>query len=200
MTSLPTLSRVAAIAALGLHLALLVSVCAAETHRLVSRGLTLLPVASRGTASDASNTGSWLSGVTAQCVATYRHLAGIERGYGYFAPNVPDAYRLVVEVDIAHAEEALVGVVAPEKGEAGLRVATFLDTVGRTESPRIRHAMLKALAQSIFAEQPGATQVRVVLESIRIPDVAGVRAGAPTVFAPIAVDQFSRADVEQNRG
>ena len=33
-----------------------------------------------------------------EAVATYTQVAGIEAGYGYFAPNVPGGYRLVFEL------------------------------------------------------------------------------------------------------
>ena len=33
-----------------------------------------------------------------EALNTYMQLAGIETGYGYFAPNVPGGYRLVFEL------------------------------------------------------------------------------------------------------
>ena len=33
-----------------------------------------------------------------EALATYLHIAGIESGYGYFAPNVPGSYKLVFEL------------------------------------------------------------------------------------------------------
>jgi hypothetical protein len=192
--------RPAALLWLGLHFALLVGVCAAETHRLVARGLTLLPVASRATVGEPQSAGTRTWNLTRRLSTTYRHLAGIERGYGFFAPNVPDAFRLVVEVSSSGSEQPVVGIVSPEGGEAGLRVATFLDSIGRMESALIRRAMLKALAASIFAGQPGATHVSIVIESIRMPTVAGVRDGKQPTFAPVSAEEFSRADVEPDRG
>ena len=66
-----------------------------------------------------------------QVLATYLHLAGIETGYGYFAPNVPGSYKLVFEL---HYPDGRVEYELPSvsSAAAGLRLAGLLDKIGRT--------------------------------------------------------------------
>ncbi len=70
-----------------------------------------------------------------QALATYLHLAGIETGYGYFAPNVPGSYKLVFEL---HYPDGRVEYELPSVSgaAAGLRIAGLLDTIGRTRLRR----------------------------------------------------------------
>ena len=79
-----------------LHFLLIVTVCSRETLWLIARGLTIFPSSFKSYAPIA---GTEVATVTGQnlatlnplqrAFATYLHIAGIERGYGYFAPNVP---------------------------------------------------------------------------------------------------------------
>jgi len=103
-----------------------------------------------------------------QALATYLHLAGIETGYGYFAPNVPRSYRLVFEL---HYPDGRVEYELPSVSgaAAGLRIAGLLDTIGRTRHDVLREYLVKTLARSIWRAHPEVQTVRAVLGSIRLP-------------------------------
>ena len=71
-----------------------------------------------------------------EALNTYVKLAGIETGYGYFAPNVPGGYRLVFEL---HYPDGRVEYELPSvrSAAAGLRIAGLLDSIGRTPLRRV---------------------------------------------------------------
>jgi hypothetical protein len=85
-----------------LHFFLILTVSSRETLWLIARGLTIFPSSFK---SYAPTAGTEVTIVPGQNLAklnplrrglvTYLHIAGIERGYGYFAPNVPAAYKLI---------------------------------------------------------------------------------------------------------
>ena len=104
-------------------------------------------------------------------LAAYLHIAGIETGYGYFAPNVPGSYKLVFEL---HYPDGRVEYELPSVSgaAAGLRIAGLLDTIGRTRHDVLREYLVKTLAGSIWREHPGVQTVRAVFGSIRLPTVS----------------------------
>jgi hypothetical protein len=109
---------------------------------------------------------------------TYLHLAGIESGYGFFAPNIPFGYRLTLE--LSDEQEVLqTGVLSPERGETGLRLASFLDGLGSDSYREIRDPLFKLVAISLFNANPAATRVRATVETIILPTpdqfLAGMR-------------------------
>jgi len=103
-----------------------------------------------------------------EALNTYVQLAGIEIGYGYFAPNVPGGYRLVFEL---HYPDGGVEYELPSvsSAAAGLRIAGLLDSIGRTPYDALREILVKTLAQAIWREHPDLESVRAILESIRLP-------------------------------
>lgn len=106
-----------------------------------------------------------------QAIATYLHIAGIETGYGYFAPNVPGSYKLVFEL---HYPDGRVEYELPRvnRAAAGLRVAALLDQIGRTKYDALREILVKMLAQSVWREHPDVKTIRAVFGSIRLPSVS----------------------------
>ncbi len=103
-----------------------------------------------------------------EALNTYVQLAGIEIGYGYFAPNVPGGYRLVFEL---HYPDGGVEYELPSvsSAAAGLRIAGLLDSIGRTPYDALREILVKTLAQAIWREHPDLESVRAILGSIRLP-------------------------------
>ena len=103
-----------------------------------------------------------------EALATYVHVAGIEAGYGYFAPNVPGSYKLVFEL---HYPDGRIEYELPSvsSAAAGLRIAGLLDNIGRTRYDALREILVKTLAQSIWREHPEVKSVRAILGSIRLP-------------------------------
>ncbi|MEP7015879.1 MAG: hypothetical protein ABI925_10600 [Verrucomicrobiota bacterium] len=103
-----------------------------------------------------------------QAVGTYLRLAGIETGYGFFAPNVPGEYKLVFELHFrdGHVEHELPRVNS-SAGE--LRVAGLLDQLGRTEYEPLRMLIIKMLVHAVWREHPEATLIRAVFGQARLP-------------------------------
>jgi len=111
-----------------------------------------------------------------QALATYLNLAGIETGYGYFAPNVPGSYRLVFEL---HYPDGRVEYELPSvsSAAAGLRITGLLDTIGRTPYEVLREHLVKTLARSVWREHPEVKTVRAVFGSISLPSVSEFERG-----------------------
>lgn len=105
-----------------------------------------------------------------QVLATYLHIAGVETGYGYFAPNVPGSYKLVFEL---HHLDSRVEYELPRVNStaAGLRVAGLLDQIGRSDYDALREILVKMLAHSVWREHPDVTMIRAIFGSIRLPSV-----------------------------
>ena len=162
----------------ALHFLLIFSFSCRETLLLVAQGPTIFPASFKSFSQKAETAvsvalGQHLAASNAirQALATYLHLAGIETGYGYFAPNVPGSYKLVFEL---HYPDGRVEYELPSVGSAaaGLRIAGLLDTIGRTRQDVLREYLVKTLARSIWREHPEVQTVRAVLGSIRLPTVS----------------------------
>lgn len=101
-------------------------------------------------------------------VITYLHLAGIETGYGFFAPNVPGACKLVFELHYADGRtESRVPTVT--SNASGLRVATLLDKIGRPQYDPLREVIIKMLASAVWRERREAKMIRVVFGVVTLP-------------------------------
>ena len=162
----------------ALHFLLIFSFSCRETLLLVAQGPTIFPASFKIFSQKAETAvsvalGQHLAASNAirQALVTYLHLAGIETGYGYFAPNVPGSYKLVFEL---HYPDGRVEYELPSVGSAaaGLRIAGLLDTIGRTRQDVLREYLVKTLARSIWREHPEVQTVRAVLGSIRLPTVS----------------------------
>jgi hypothetical protein len=105
-----------------------------------------------------------------EALTTYLHLAGIEAGYNYFAPNVPGGYKLVFELYYADGRVEY-ELPSASSAAAGMRIAGLLDSIGRTPYGKLREILVKTLAQSIWREHPDVESVRAMLGSVRLPTV-----------------------------
>ena len=162
---------------LALHLLLIISFSCRETLRVVAEGPTLLPFSFKNFSQKAQTVfcvvlGQRLpaSNPVREALNTYVNVAGIETGYGYFAPNVPSGYKLVFEL---HHPDGRVEYELPSvsSAAAGLRIAGLLENVGRTPYDAMREILVKSLAQSIWHEHPDAESVRAILGSVILPSV-----------------------------
>jgi len=160
---------------LALQLLLIIAFSCRDTLRVLAEGPTILPgsfknVAHKGETVLSTALGQKLPASTParQALATYLHVAGIEAGYNYFAPNVPSGYKLVFEL---HYRDGRVEYELPSvsSAAAGLRIAGLLDTIGRTPHDAMREILVKTLAQSIWREHPDVESVRAIVGSIRLP-------------------------------
>ena len=161
----------------ALHLLLIVSFSCRETLRVIAEGPTILPLWFKNFSQKAQPVFSIALGQklassnpVRETLNTYVNAAGIETGYGYFAPNVPGGYRLVFEL---HYPDGRVEYELPsvKSKAAGLRVAGLLETIGRTPSDAMREILVKTLAQSVWHQHPDVESVRAILGSVILPSV-----------------------------
>jgi hypothetical protein len=159
----------------SLHFLLIVSFSCRETLRLVAQGPTIFPASFKSFFREAETAVSTALGQhlaasnpIRQAIVTYLHLAGIEAGYGYFAPNVPGSYKLVFEL---HYPDGRVEYELPSvsSAAAGLRIAGLLDSIGRTRYDTLREILVKTLAQSIWRKHPDVQSVRAIFGSVNLP-------------------------------
>jgi hypothetical protein len=164
---------------------------------LVAHGPTIFPSSFRSYSQKAEGVVSALlcqclaaSNPIRQTLATYLHIAGIETGYSYFAPNVPRSYRLVFEL---HYPDGRVEYELPSvgSGAAGLRVAGLLDKIGRTPYEVLREHLIKTLAQSIWREHPEVKTIRAVFGSTRLPSLSEFERGKRESYEFLYAYDFS---------
>lgn len=183
-----------------LHFLLIVTVSCRETLWLIARGLTIFPFSFKSYAPTARTNlvaNRSQNPVTLnplyRALATYLHSAGIERGYGYFAPNVPAAYKLIFEL---HYPDGRVEYRLPRvhSTAAGLRLAGLLDEIGRTRYDPFREYLVKMLARPVWREHPDATTISAVFGSINLPSVNEFEHGARESYQLLYAYDFSVRD------
>ncbi len=105
-----------------------------------------------------------------QALATYLNITGIESGYGFFAPNVPNSYKLVFEIRYG---DGRVEYQLPRVGSnaAGLRVVALLDNISAIDYELLRRTTLKMLAFAVWREHPDAEVIRVVFGMVKLPRI-----------------------------
>lgn len=162
---------------LALQLLLIIAFSCRDTLQALAEGPTILPGSFKHVARDgemvlstALGQKSPSSNLARQALATYLHIAGIEAGSNYFAPNVPGGYKLVFEL---HYRDGRVEYELPSITTAAdsLRIAGLLDNIGRTPYEPVREILVKTLAQTVWREHAGLESVRAILGSITLPSV-----------------------------
>ena len=181
----------------ALHFLLIVSFSCRDTFRLVAEGPTILPSwfkkfsqKAEGIVSIALGRDLAGSNPVREMLAAYAQVAGIEAGYGYFAPNVPGSYKLVFELHYPdeRVEYELPSVSSPA---AGLRIAGLLDNIGRTRSDELREVLVKMLAKSIWRQHPEAKTIRAIFGSINLPSVSDFEGGKRESYEFLYAYDFS---------
>lgn len=164
----------------------------------MAQGLTIFPPSFRGFSQKAEKLTSAALGQRLaasnpihQGLATYLHIAGIEKGYGYFAPNVPGAYKLVFEL---HYQDGRVEYTLPRvnSAAAGLRIASLLDELGRVRSDALREYIVKMLAYSTWQEHPEVQAIRAVFGLISLPSASEFEQGKRESYQFLYAYDFSR--------
>jgi hypothetical protein len=183
-----------------LHFLLIITLSCRDTLWLIAHGLTIFPSSFKSYSQKAETAASAVLGQNLtrsnplrRAVATYLNIAGIERGYGYFAPNVPGSYKLVFEL---HYRDGRVEHELPRvnNAAAGLRVAGLLDEIGRTRYDPLREYMVKLLAYSAWSEHPDAEMVRAVFGSISLPSISEFESGKRESYQFLYAYDFSRRE------
>jgi len=166
-----------------LHFLLIIAVCCRDTLSVLGHGYTVFPPslestwrAAEGVTTAALGQHLAASNPLRQGLAAYMNGAGIDAGYGFFAPNVPSNYKLVFEV---HYSDGKIEYELPHVGGAdtGLRIATLLDYVGQTHYDPLRELLLKMLAYSTWQSHPNAVMIRAVFGFVTLPTVNDFQRG-----------------------
>lgn len=167
--------RAACSVLLFVHFCFLLFVSSRETWWLLNKQLTLLPSPNRSEAPPAQreSTGALLF---REIVLTYGHLAGIDVGYGFFAPNIPSAYTLAFEVTFPDGSVECVPIQF-QPGEGGLRWASLMDFLGRDAADPVGEVLLRLIVHSLRQEYPEATRMRALINSSSQPSIEDFRKG-----------------------
>jgi hypothetical protein len=114
-------------------------------------------------------------------VNAYLNLAGVENGYGFFAPNIPNQYELVFEL---HYPDGKIDYDVPHVASdaSGLRVATLLDYMGQIRDDTVRRIMAKMLTYSLWREHPDAIMIRTFFGSMTVPSPSEFQAGGRNAY------------------
>ncbi len=190
--------------ALG-HFLLILAVCSRDTFSVLARGYTALPAALRPLSQKAETILSFAlaeslpsSNSARGILNLYLWSAGIEAGYGFFAPNVPDNYKLVFEL---HYPDGKVEYELPGAANvaAGLRLSTLIDNIGNTPYDPLREVLIKMMAYSVWREHPDATMIRAVLGFILLPSPAESRRGVRESYQTTRAYDFVFAESRGGR-
>jgi len=184
----------------ALQFVLILSFSCRDILRVVAEGPTIVPLSLKNFSQKAQELISIApaekpspSNPLRESVNTYVQLAGIESGYGYFAPNVPGGYTLVFEL---HYKDGRVEYELPSvrSAAAELRMAGLLDNIGRTPYDELREILLKTLAKSIWRNHPELQRVRAILGSLTLPSVREFEQGKRESYEFLYAYDFSRQD------
>ena len=199
MESVPR-RRLVYLAWFALHFFFITAVSCREIVWLVAHRLTILPSVIVGFAQKSD---SLASAATAESLPstnpirrglfTYFDLAGIDRGYGYFAPNIPGSYKLVFEL---HYPDSQVEYALPSVNSkaAGLRVASLLDEIGHAESDAYREYLIRSLARAVWREHPDAMSIRAIFGISLLPTIAEFEQGKRESYEFLYAYDFSRRE------
>ena len=184
----------------GLHFLLIISFSYRDTLWLIAQGPTIFPLSFKSYSQKTETAVSAVLGQhlaasnpVRQALATYLHIAGIETGYGYFAPNVPGSYKLVFEL---HYPDGRVEYELPpvSSAAAGLRIAGLLDKIGRTHYEALRERLVKMVAKSIWQEHPEVKAIRAVFGSISLSSISEFENGRRESYEFLYAYDFSRRE------
>jgi len=180
----------------GLHFFFLITVASRDLFAVLADGSSYLPVSlephwrafenatfiALGEKLPANNP-------VRETIALYLHTAGIEAGYGYFAPNVPYSYKLVFELTYpdGKVEYELPGIAT---AETGMRLPTLLDYIAATHYEPLRELIFKMLAYSVWQSHRDAVRVRAVFGTMITPSIAGFERGDEVRYAVVCAYDF----------
>jgi hypothetical protein len=179
------------------HFLLVVAVSCHDTVWLVAHDLTLLPspfvrLARNIEPVSSASLGQNLARANPlrRSLVTYYDLAGIDRGYGYFAPNVPANYKLLFELSYPENRTQYALPVIGSKS-AGLRMASLLDEIGRAKSDALREYLIRGIARSVWREHPDAVAVRAIFGLARMPTISEFEKGKRESYEFLYAYDFS---------
>ena len=160
----------------------------------------MFPSAVEPYARNAEGAASWLLGKHAaatnpfrRSMSTYLHAAGIQAGYTFFAPNVPDYHRLILEL---FYEDGRVEYNSPRMHSkaAARRLESLLDRLAEQRYEPAREVLMKRLAFSVWREHPKVKRIRATFGSVTPPSMTEFEQGKTEAFQPMFSFDFSLRD------
>lgn len=157
----------------------------------------MLPAAVDQYAGKAELATAWFLGKQARAsspfrrtIATYLHFAGIQAGYTFFAPNVPDYHRLTFEL---YYQDGRVEYESPRVSgkAAALRLDSLLDRLADERYEPIREVVLKMLALSVWRERPDVKKIRATFGTVSSPSIRDFEHGKGESFQSMFSYDFS---------
>ena len=186
-----------------IHLLLVLIVCLRDTFGLFAEARTIFPAPLNSSwenagmfCSTALGEGLNLRNPFRQSVAAYLNAAGIEAGYNFFAPNVPNNYKLAFEVHHRPDNRTTYEVPSVADSATAFRLESLLDRIADLDYEPMRQAMVQMLIKPVWQRNPDATSIRAVLGFVVWPSADDYLNGERETFEPVHGYQFDlrRAD------
>jgi hypothetical protein len=186
-----------------IHFSLIAAVCFAGIFSLVAEGATILPSALGKYARKAELIAAFVLGKEAaasspirQGIATYLHAAGIQAGYSFFAPNIPDYHKLTLEL---YHEDGRVEYESPHVigRAAALRLDSLLSRLADKRYEPLREVAVKMLALSVWRERPDVKKIRATFGAVNLPSISDFENGKAESFQPMFSYDFSLREEEK---
>ena len=180
----------------GLHLLLILLVCFRDAFGIFAAAPTIFPPALNDFWSGAAAFSSSALGETLtlqnpvrNALAVYLNGAGIEAGYGFFAPNVPSNYKLVFEVRYSDDHREY-DVPRLADTATAFRLESLLDRIAEIDYEPMRQAMFRMLTYQVWQRHPDAVSIRAVLGYTIWPAPEEFRQGKRESFDPVDAYEF----------
>ncbi len=157
------------------HLLLVLTVSCRDTFVVLSKGHTIFPSNLDSSWREAERVTTAVIGQDLsksnplrQGLGAYLNAAGIEAGYGFFAPHVPVTYKLVFEL---HYPDGRIEYETPRvnTGSAGLHLVSLLDFIGQVEDSVVREGMIKFLVYAAWREHREVSMIRAIFGTVDFP-------------------------------
>lgn len=157
------------------HLLLVLTVSCRDTFVVLSKGHTIFPSSLDSSWREAGSVTTSLLGQDLpksnplrEGLSAYLNAAGVEAGYGFFAPHVPGTYKLVFEL---HYRDGRIEYETPKvkTGSAGLHLVSLLDFIGQVEDGVVREGMIKLLVYATWREHRDVSMIRAIFGTVDFP-------------------------------
>ncbi len=165
------------------HLLLVLTVSCRATFFVLSKGHTVFPSKLDGSWREAESVTTAVLGQDLpksnplrQGLSAYLNAAGIEAGYGFFAPHVPGTYKLVFEL---HYHDGRIKYETPSVNtdSAKLHLVSLLDFIGQVEDDVVREGMIKFLVYATWREHRDVSMIRAVFGTVDFPTASEFELG-----------------------
>ena len=165
------------------HLLLVLTVSCRDTFVAFSKGHTIFPSNLDSSWREAGSVTTAVLGQDLsksnplrQGLSAYLNAAGIEAGYGFFAPHVPGVYKLLFEL---HYRDGRIEYETPSvnTGSARLHLVSLLDFIGQVEDSVVREGVIKFLVYATWREHRDVSMIRAVFGTVDFPTASEFERG-----------------------